>query len=828
MLVGCETRGFSPGIPAPINRSGATSMKTFRPSPRLSSLLPGALLAAICVSFVCTALGEIINADRRINWTPGIPGGVPSRNTIFADVTQLPYLADDTGVTDASIKIQSAINACPAGKVVYIPAGTYRLNNQLAIPKGIVVRGAGPSRTFLQSYAAAHAIIIGNYPSAPVATDVSGSPAKDATSLTVASIASPALSVGDYIVIDQINDGVEVINVDDFSRANNTRCLSQITKVTAISGTGPFTLTISPSLHHAYAAAQSPQVWKLNQNIALTVNAGLENLTIQRISPIDNVNGYSNILVVGCVNSWIKNIESRLADFRHVDLDRSINCEVRDSYFNDGYFQETGGYSYGVVCSNRSTDNLIENNVFRHLRHSMVVKEGATGNVYGYNYSFDTFQDGGWLAPDMFVHGAHANMNLFEGNYGTKIDADFTHGSGSYNTYFRNHVTRASSAQPITGGRWPVNYDVTQSNPNFVGNVLGRTGQTWTALETGTTRNTSSNYVWSWGFRGDGDTNQDSTTPKNTALRHGNYDAFTQTTTWDPTIADQTLPASLYLTSKPAFFGNRPWPSIGPDLSPMVGVVPARARYGSTSIGDFDGDGQPDVLWENILTGDRCLWLMGGACFSSAAYIGSVSTQWHIAGAADFNTDGMPDLVWENTSTGDRSLWLMNGGAFSSTVNLGKLSVQWRIAGIGDFNGDGQPDLVWENTSTGDRYLWLMNGTAYSSSVFIGNVSTQWRIAGAGDFDGDGKTDLVWENTATGDRCLWLMNGPAYSSSVYLGNIATQWQIAGVADFNADGQPDLIWQNAVTGERCLWLMNGTIFGSSEFIGIVPAAWSIVN
>jgi hypothetical protein len=50
---------------------------------------------------------------------------------------------------------------------------------------------------------------------------------------------------------------------------------------------------------------------------------------------------------------------------------------------------------------------------------------------------------------------------------------------------------------------------------------------------------------------------------------------------WDPSNPNHTLPASLYLTKNPAFFGNNPWPWAGPDLSPMVGVLPAKARFDS-------------------------------------------------------------------------------------------------------------------------------------------------------------------------------------------------------------------------------------------------------
>ena len=37
-------------------------------------------------------------------------------------------------------------------------------------------------------------------------------------------------------------------------------------------------------------------------------------------------------------------------------------------------------------------------------------------------------------------------------------------------------------------------------------------------------------------------------------LRHGNVDYLTDTVKWDLAIADHTLPNSLYLAGKPAFF----------------------------------------------------------------------------------------------------------------------------------------------------------------------------------------------------------------------------------------------------------------------------------
>jgi streptogramin lyase len=252
-----------------------------------------------------------------------------------------------------------------------------------------------------------------------------------------------------------------------------------------------------------------------------------------------------------------------------------------------------------------------------------------------------------------------------------------------------------------------------------------------------------------------------------------------------------------------------------------------RPGAGNTGVpGDFNGDGKPDLLWENSTTGDNYIWLMDGTTFQSSVYLATLSTDWSIAGTGDFNGDGKTDLVWENASTGDRYFWLMNGSTFTSAVYLGNLAPSWHIAGTGDFNGDGQTDLVWENTSTGDRYVWLMNGTTFTSSVYLGNLDPSWRIAAIGDFNSDGKPDLVWENTSTGDRYIWIMNGTTFFSSVYLGNLAPSWHIAGTGDFNGDGKTDLIWENTSTGDRFVWLMNGTTFTSSVYLGNVATQWRI--
>ncbi|HET9158682.1 MAG TPA: hypothetical protein VFN91_18550, partial [Myxococcaceae bacterium] len=75
-------------------------------------------------------------------------------------------------------------------------------------------------------------------------------------------------------------------------------------------------------------------------------------------------------------------------------------------------------------------------------------------------------------------------------------------------------------------------------------------------------------------YRGYGD--WDNGFAKAHVWRDGNWDSVNGRTIW--ASGAKTLPASLYLAGKPAFFGSRTWPWVDP-VSGSVGTLPAKARY---------------------------------------------------------------------------------------------------------------------------------------------------------------------------------------------------------------------------------------------------------
>jgi hypothetical protein len=87
--------------------------------------------------------------DRTTDWShagvvqPDGTRGIPSRMTTCATV-DAQY---GDGKADATAAIQTAIDSCPDGQVVMLPAGSYLLQGAIGIKHPVTLRGAGASAT---------------------------------------------------------------------------------------------------------------------------------------------------------------------------------------------------------------------------------------------------------------------------------------------------------------------------------------------------------------------------------------------------------------------------------------------------------------------------------------------------------------------------------------------------------------------------------------------------------------------------------------------------------------------------------------------------------
>jgi hypothetical protein len=173
-----------------------------------------------------------------------------------------------------------------------------------------------------------------------------------------------------------------------------------------------------------------------------------------------------------------------------------------------------------------------------------------------------------------------------------------------------------------------------------------------------------------------------------------------------------------------------------------VFTVPSNAgdvNWKVMATGDFNNDGHPDLLWRNVSTGMLVVWYMNDVTMTGFAVLNPSTVSdlnWAIVGTGDFNGDGNTDILWQNNASGALIVWYMNGVnriAFAALDPNGVSDTNWKVRAVGDYNGDGKPDIVWQYTPTGDILVWFMNGVIRTGFSFTNPMNAGdpgWKVVG--------------------------------------------------------------------------------------------------
>jgi len=184
-------------------------------------------------------------------------------------------------------------------------------------------------------------------------------------------------------------------------------------------------------------------------------------------------------------------------------------------------------------------------------------------------------------------------------------------------------------------------------------------------------------------------------------------------------------------------------------------------------LGDFNGDGQTDLLLRN--NGTAGCFFTGGEK-TGWNYFQSLGDEWKLSAIGDLNGDGRDDVVLKHDE-GFAGSWLTQEDGTVAWADLDTLPDGFEIVGAGDFNGDGTDDVLLK---TGTYYgAWLVedgNAAGWFGIGDLGNVTVE-QIA---DFNADGKDDLRIR-TAAGDLGSLLVSGPDTLDWKYYGSVGSEW-----------------------------------------------------
>ncbi|HVS11809.1 MAG TPA: VCBS repeat-containing protein [Planctomycetota bacterium] len=283
----------------------------------------------------------------------------------------------------------------------------------------------------------------------------------------------------------------------------------------------------------------------------------------------------------------------------------------------------------------------------------------------------------------------------------------------------------------------------------------------------------------------------------------------------------------------------------------MPAPPPGSTFYGPGYPGDFDGDGDEDLLVARFdgasFASMELLANLGGGHFVDAGPAGPPGVCFSLTGdqnltarwsyVADLDLDGDLDLV---TSGASSKAWLNDGSGFFSQAWSSTLIVM----AVATLDGDAIPDAVMASFSSSQQNIYwsrgLGDGTFGSLYFFPGSyfeIKPQTDQIAVADFDGDGDLEVVGISHNTnfsGSVYYWKNTGSSNPNSLFaleyfnIGHDVSSSMLRAMAgDVNGDGWQDLItWPPLQAYGACYVLLrasDGQSFLPPFIQGLQPLA-----
>src|SRR5260221_4911715 len=280
-------------------------------------------------------------------------------------------------------------------------------------------------------------------------------------------------------------------------------------------------------------------------------------------------------------------------------------------------------------------------------------------------------------------------------------------------------------------------------------------------------------------------------------------------------------------TSVSVLLGNED----GTFLPEVIYTTDPTGTASAIAIGDFDADGNQDLVVANVGNGSSTISILlgnGDGTFQPqvAWAVGN-----HPSGivVSEFNGDGDADVAIANRDDNTISVLLGKGdGPFQPKLPYAIGNSPLALVSA-DVNGDGIADLVAVNNADNTVSVLLGNGDGPFQPQATSPAGTSPAAIVTGDLDADGNIDLVVADISSSTVSVLLGKGDGTFPAIQSFATTSGPSTLGAGDFNGDGLMDVaIAGNGVSGKIKVLLSQHTVTATSIGVSIpTPGAHDVL-
>ncbi len=292
-------------------------------------------------------------------------------------------------------------------------------------------------------------------------------------------------------------------------------------------------------------------------------------------------------------------------------------------------------------------------------------------------------------------------------------------------------------------------------------------------------------------------------------------------------------------------------------FTPSATIIPT---YRPVGIGDFDGNGKSDYVFQDTTQGELGdVLLYPNFSGNATQLLRSVKLPWIAEAVADMDGDGYSDIVFRFTGddgipndTGVSYIWFMNGSTVKQVRKRGGAPLNWTLLGAADINGDYAADMVYISPNNDLRVL-IATPQRTCANLSAGTLPAGYQALKLADFTGKGRADILYRHPTTGATALLSLDASAVTlpapnaspddpnascsssslviptSSINLPAVDPTWQLYSTGDFNGDGYVDIVWKQP-NGILTMWLMGANSAGPTIIAnaGSAPSGYTVIQ